>query len=562
MAPIACGVVSGAMASGKVRVESDRRREAECARWPTGTRTCRPLVSSRTCCRCCSSSPRCSARSSCCRGWWSAQRAVMGRLARTGSRRAPCGATTSATASSRGPPPPSRASRSALCSAGGSPRCTPTRSACRCTSRRYTRDDARRRRRLRRRDGTGGVGSGACRRSHDARRGDAGRARGPRVAVAARTGRAAAVTPPARWRMVLRGLSRNRRRAAFTIVGVAVSLSLVLVFAGLRDTVANVLDRQYGTVDRSDGQLYATPGNSDQLVTAAQHASGRRRGTVPHVEVTLTHGAKRFDTILMGLNPTRRCTASSNPAAATSPCRHGGVLLGRGLGRLLSIPPATRSPSRPRTEPASSNPSPGSSTNPSPRSRTPRSTTSTARSGGRWRRALVSFGPAWPATQSRTASGSSPAQPPTSTTPPSKQRSGTRSRSWTSSSASCCCSRSSWPSPCSTTRCPRTSPSAASSSARSTPPASHAASSAGSSRPRTSSSPTGIPLGLVAGIGLARWFMSNYENLGYRWQLRMQTSTIVLVCLAVFAASLVAQWSTWRGLKRINVATIVRERSL
>ena len=73
---------------------------------------------------------------------------------------------------------------------------------------------------------------------------------------------------------------------------------------------------------------------------------------------------------------------------------------------------------------------------------------------------------------------------------------------------------------------------------------------------------TGIPIGLLAGIGLARWFMSNYENLGYRWELRMQTSTVVLVCAAVFAASVVAQWSTWRGLRRINVASIVRERSL
>jgi hypothetical protein len=56
--------------------------------------------------------------------------------------------------------------------------------------------------------------------------------------------------------------------------------------------------------------------------------------------------------------------------------------------------------------------------------------------------------------------------------------------------------------------------------------------------------------------------MSNYENLGYRWELRMQTSTGGLVVLAVLAASVVAQLSTWRGLQRINVATIVRERSL
>jgi hypothetical protein len=56
--------------------------------------------------------------------------------------------------------------------------------------------------------------------------------------------------------------------------------------------------------------------------------------------------------------------------------------------------------------------------------------------------------------------------------------------------------------------------------------------------------------------------MSGYENLGYRWELRIQTSTVAVVCLSVFAAAVVAQWSTWRGLRRIDVATIVRERSL
>ena len=74
----------------------------------------------------------------------------------------------------------------------------------------------------------------------------------------------------------------------------------------------------------------------------------------------------------------------------------------------------------------------------------------------------------------------------------------------------------------------------------------------------------GIPIGLVAGIGLARWFMSNYENLGYRWELRMQTSTRSRSSASsVFAAAVVAQWSTWRGLQgRMTSATIVRERSL
>jgi hypothetical protein len=53
--------------------------------------------------------------------------------------------------------------------------------------------------------------------------------------------------------------------------------------------------------------------------------------------------------------------------------------------------------------------------------------------------------------------------------------------------------------------------------------------------------------------------MSNYENLGYRWELRMQTSRVGFVVLAVLAGP---SSRTWRGLQRINVATIVRERSL
>jgi hypothetical protein len=42
----------------------------------------------------------------------------------------------------------------------------------------------------------------------------------------------------------------------------------------------------------------------------------------------------------------------------------------------------------------------------------------------------------------------------------------------------------------------------------------------------------------------------------------MQTSTLILIVLALLAASLVSQLSVLRGIKRINVAAIVRERSL
>ncbi|HYO04243.1 MAG TPA: hypothetical protein VET27_21180, partial [Mycobacterium sp.] len=73
---------------------------------------------------------------------------------------------------------------------------------------------------------------------------------------------------PARWRMTLRGITRNRRRTVLTIVGVVISVSLVLVFAGLRDTVANVINRQYGGIELQDAQVLTTPGSADAVAAS------------------------------------------------------------------------------------------------------------------------------------------------------------------------------------------------------------------------------------------------------------------------------------------------------
>ena len=124
-------------------------------------------------------------------------------------------------------------------------------------------DDGRRRRGGSCRDRARRVGSGARRGAHNAGRGDAGRARRSSVPGHCSNGSCRRCGTSRRgggWSCA--ASAATGAAPIFTVVGVAVSLSLVLVFAGLRDTVANVLDRQYGTVDRSDGQLYATPGKT------------------------------------------------------------------------------------------------------------------------------------------------------------------------------------------------------------------------------------------------------------------------------------------------------------
>lgn len=65
-----------------------------------------------------------------------------------------------------------------------------------------------------------------------------------------------------------RGITRNRKRSLLTIGGVAVSLSLVLVFAGLRDTVSNVVDRQFGTIQRQGAEVGTAPGALPSVLSA------------------------------------------------------------------------------------------------------------------------------------------------------------------------------------------------------------------------------------------------------------------------------------------------------
>ena len=73
---------------------------------------------------------------------------------------------------------------------------------------------------------------------------------------------------PARWRMTLRGITRNRRRTILTIAGVVISVCLVMVFAGLRDTVNSVIDRQYGGIELQDAQVITARGAADAVAAA------------------------------------------------------------------------------------------------------------------------------------------------------------------------------------------------------------------------------------------------------------------------------------------------------
>jgi putative ABC transport system permease protein len=141
---------------------------------------------------------------------------------------------------------------------------------------------------------------------------------------------------PARWRMMLRAILRNRRRTVFTAVGVAVSVILVMVFAGMRDTLPGMIHRQFEQIERQDGEVVVSGPidpvlnalRGDRDVAAAEPYSSN--------DVTVSSGEHRYQTLMIGLSP--QTTMHAFTAQSGSDHLSGdGVLLGLGLRDLLSL---------------------------------------------------------------------------------------------------------------------------------------------------------------------------------------------------------------------------------
>ncbi|MVU82375.1 FtsX-like permease family protein [Nocardia sp. ET3-3] len=142
---------------------------------------------------------------------------------------------------------------------------------------------------------------------------------------------------PARWRMTARAVLRNRRRAIFTVTGVAVSVSLVMVFAGLRDTVTTLIDRQYDRITLQDAEIATAPGAADAvLARVRQDPDVAAAEPVGRYEVVLSAGGRHYDTLVISLPPTtqmHRFTAKSGSNQLSG----NGLLLGSGLRDTLGL---------------------------------------------------------------------------------------------------------------------------------------------------------------------------------------------------------------------------------
>jgi putative ABC transport system permease protein len=142
---------------------------------------------------------------------------------------------------------------------------------------------------------------------------------------------------PARWRMVLRAILRNRRRTAFTALGVAAAVILVMVFAGMRDTLPGMVSRQFGQIERQDGEVVLSGSNDAVLETLRADHDITAAEPYSFYDVTVSAGAHRYETLMIGLDRQTQMHSFTAQSGADRLLPDDGVLLGLGLREMLSV---------------------------------------------------------------------------------------------------------------------------------------------------------------------------------------------------------------------------------
>lgn len=137
---------------------------------------------------------------------------------------------------------------------------------------------------------------------------------------------------PARWRMTLRGIGRNKRRAATTGIGVVLALTLVLASWGMVDTVDILLERQFGTIQLQDAQLVVSGSAASAIADIERVPGVDRVEPVLDVPVTIGFDGASYATELIALEPDTQMHSFGSAGLPDS-----GFVVGRSLASVLGV---------------------------------------------------------------------------------------------------------------------------------------------------------------------------------------------------------------------------------
>ncbi|MGE5227784.1 MAG: FtsX-like permease family protein [Planctomycetaceae bacterium] len=142
-----------------------------------------------------------------------------------------------------------------------------------------------------------------------------------------------------RWKLAVRDIGRNRRRTLSTILGVVLSLVLVLVSWGMLDTTQILLARQFGEIQRQDAQVYFSRGGATTPdLDALRRVSGVAAvEPAAELDASLANGNGVYATSLLGLVPDTTMHGFVGPDGTNLSLPSDGLLVGSALRSTLGL---------------------------------------------------------------------------------------------------------------------------------------------------------------------------------------------------------------------------------
>ncbi|MGI9649007.1 MAG: FtsX-like permease family protein, partial [Acidimicrobiia bacterium] len=150
------------------------------------------------------------------------------------------------------------------------------------------------------------------------------------------------VVPPLRrlpipWRMAMRGIERNPRRTSFTVLGVVLSLTLVLVSWGMLDTIVRIMDKQFVEIQQEDATVYFTGPVQAADVDALHAVPGVEFAEAVLLIPAVVTTESRYETTLTTYPANTTMHRFFDEDGRERPLPTDGILLGRALRDLLDI---------------------------------------------------------------------------------------------------------------------------------------------------------------------------------------------------------------------------------
>lgn len=143
---------------------------------------------------------------------------------------------------------------------------------------------------------------------------------------------------PVRWRMALRSIGRNPRRAVSTVIGVVLALVLVLSFWVMIDSATLLIRHQYEDVERQDAQLvYRRPVSPAELDRVRRVPGVARVEPAAEIPVSLQANGRRYQTALIALERETRMHGFYLQGDGETSLPAAGLLVGSFVSKRLDL---------------------------------------------------------------------------------------------------------------------------------------------------------------------------------------------------------------------------------